>query len=58
MYTQIEVGALQIPIAVIPQGIGIAMVIAVLATICPMRIATQINLVNALMPRAIDIVPK
>jgi len=58
LYTPIEVGSLQIPIAVIPQGIGIAMVIAILGTIWPMRVATQINLVNALMPRAIDIVPK
>ncbi len=55
LYTPVDVWSLQVPPAVIPQGIGVAILVAVLATIGPVRAAGQLSPVDALAPRAVDI---
>ena len=57
LYTPVDVTALHIPLAVIPQGIGVAVLVAVLATIGPTRAAGQLSPVSALAPRAVDVAP-
>ena len=57
LYTPVDVTSLRIPPAVIPQGIGVAMVVAVVATIGPTRAAGRLHLVSALAPRAVDAAP-
>ncbi len=54
LYTPVDVVALRISPAVIPQGIGVAVLVAVLATIGPTRAAGRLNPVSALAPRTVD----
>ena len=55
LYTPVDIGMLYIPPEVIPQGVGAAILVALTATIVPTRAAGQLNLVDALTPRAVDI---
>lgn len=57
LYTPVDIVVLRVPPAVIPQGIGVAALVAVLATIGPTRAAGRLNPVSALAPRAIDVPP-